>query len=128
MSTEANKAVVRRWIELQNQGNLDALEEVLAPEHAASYRKGNEPIRIAFPGYQQVVEDMIAEGDKVVTRVTIRAMHRGEFFGIAPTGREVEYGVIAIDRLQDGKVVESWEEADNLGLLEQIGAVAPLGQ
>ena len=79
-------------------------------------------IRSAFPDLHVTIEDQIAEGDKVVTRVTFRGTHQGEFSGIAPTGKRVEYSGIAIDRIANGKVVEMWHISNMAGLLLQIGA------
>jgi predicted ester cyclase len=71
------------------------------------------------------VEDQIAEGDKVVTRVTFHGTHQGQFNGIAPTGKQVKWSGIAMDRIADGKVVEMWHVQNTTGLLQQLGAVAP---
>lgn len=128
MSVEANEAVVRRWVEMQNQGDLSALEEVLSPAHAQVFREGNAVWQTGFPGYQQIIEDMISDGDKVVSRITIQGVHRGEFADIAPTGKKVRYSLIAIDRLEDGKVVESWEQGAYLDLMSQLGATVVPGQ
>lgn len=78
----------------------------------------------AFSGFRATVQDMIAEGDKVVTRKVFHGTHTGDFQGIAPTGRDVEISVIDIVRLENGKVVEHWNCVDRLGLLAQLGAVA----
>ena len=77
----------------------------------------------AFPDIQTTIEDLIAEGDKVVKRYTIRGTHRGEFQGIPPTGKEVAFSSIEIDRMVDGKVSEHWFEMDLLGLMGQLGAI-----
>jgi predicted ester cyclase len=68
------------------------------------------------------IEDMLAEGDRVATRKTFRGTHRGELLGIPPTGKPVAIGLIDMVRLEHGRVVESWSEADNLQLLQQLGA------
>jgi len=70
------------------------------------------------------VDDMVAEGDKVATRWTMRARHTGHFMGVAPTGRELAFSGTVIDRFVDGKVVEAWETVDMLGLMRQLGATA----
>jgi predicted ester cyclase len=124
MSNQENEALVRRWIGLMNEGKFDAFEEVLTPAHAKRFREGNAGFQAGFPGYQQIIEDMMSDGDKVITRVTIRGTHRGHFLGIAPTGKEVAYEVIAIDRIEDGKVAESWEQGDHLGLMIQLGVIS----
>lgn len=81
----------------------------------------------AFPRYELIAEDIIAEGDKVVARITFRGTHLGEFFGIPPTGTEAETSLIAIYRIEDGKIVEDWIQADAVGLLEQLQG-QPVGQ
>src|SRR5262249_59810614 len=78
---------------------------------------GMQAMRGAFPDFRLTIEDQIAEGDKVVTRVTFSGTHSGEFRGIAPTGKQVKYSGIAIDRIVDGKVVEMWHVAETLGLV-----------
>jgi len=127
----ANKALVRGYLEeILSRGNLAAVDRYfpregftlngtrLGPEQLAMMRQG---ILTAFPDFRLVIEDQIAEGDKVVTRVTFRGTHLGEYRGVAPTGRQVAYQGIAVDRIAGGKVVEGWHEADNLGLLRQLG-------
>ena len=74
----------------------------------------------AFPDGRETVEDQIAEGDKVVTRWSFRGTHNGVLFGIEPTGKNVTLTGIFIDRIEDGKIVEHWDEADILGLMEQL--------
>lgn len=127
----ANKALVRGYLEeILSRGNLAAADRYfpregftlngtrLGPEQLAMMRQG---ILAAFPDFRLVIEDQIAEGDKVATRVTFRGTHLGEYRGVAPTGRQVAYQGIAVDRIAGGKVVEGWHEADNLGLLRQLG-------
>jgi predicted ester cyclase len=70
------------------------------------------------------IEDLIAEGDKVVARWRSRATHRGDYMGIPPTGKEVEFTGISVYRIEEGKIAESWTVEDQLGLMRQIGAVA----
>ncbi len=140
MSTEANKAIVRRFVEeVQNGGDLTVLDEIAAPDyvnHSApsgvpADREGLKQLtamfRQAFPDGQMTIEDMVAEEDRVATRKTFRGTHQEELMGIPPTGQAVAIGLIDIVRLVDGKVVESWSVADDLGLLRQLGALAPLG-
>lgn len=112
------------WDMLVFESPLDAFEEVLTSTHAKRFREGNEAFQASFPGYQQIIEDMMSDGDKVITRITIRGVHRGHFLGIAPTGKEITFEVIAIDRLESGKVAESWERGDTLGILLQLGAIS----
>jgi predicted ester cyclase len=84
-------------------------------------------IRAAFPDIHETVEDIIAEGDTVVTRTTWRGTHQGALLGIAPTGKHVSVSGIDISRVASGKFVEHWQSADNLGLLQQLGVVPSMG-
>jgi predicted ester cyclase len=131
-----NKALVRGYMEeILTRGNLPETGRYFPPGgfvlngtrldslRLATMRQG---LLAAFPDFRLVIEDQIAEGDRVVTRVTFRGTHLGEYRGIPPTGRLVAYQGIAVDRIAGGKVVEGWHEADNLGLLRQLGVT--LGQ
>ena len=135
MSTEANKAVVRRFIEEASGGNLAVVDELVAPgfvfhnpadpgvgggpEGVRRWLAGN---REAFPDFRFTIEDQIAEGAKVVTRLTGRGTHRGEAFGVPATGKPVTITAIFIDEVADGKLVGHWDEADILGVVQQLGA------
>ncbi len=77
----------------------------------------------AFPDSNMTIDDTVAEGDRVVSRFTVRGTHRGEFQGIPPTGKQVTITGIAISRIEGGRVVEDWEELNMLGLMQQIGAI-----
>ncbi len=136
MSTEENKALVRRFVdEVQSGGNIDAIDELCSPEfvnHSAppgvpSNTEGVKQVtamfRLAFPDSYFTVEDMVAEGDKVATRKTFRGTHQGTFAGIPPTGQQVSIGLIDIVRVADGKVVEHWSMGDNLGMMQQLGVI-----
>jgi predicted ester cyclase len=83
-------------------------------------------VRSAFPDAQETIEDLIAEGDKVMLYATLRGTHRGAFLGIAPTGRAVAWKVVVIGRVADGKFAEIWQVHDQLGLLQQLGATITL--
>jgi predicted ester cyclase len=83
--------------------------------------------RTAFPNWVETVEDVIGEDDRVVVRVTGSGTHRGEFQGVAPTGRHVTAGGIGIARIEDGRIAEAWAAYDALGLLVQLGAI-PAGR
>jgi steroid delta-isomerase-like uncharacterized protein len=129
--TEENKDLARRsWGLLEN---LDLMEAVYAADlvwHEPDQDvQGSEEARqfvsmykTAFPDLRATVEDVIAEGEKVVTRWTIRGTHEGEIeeFG-PPTGRQVEIEGITIHRIESGKIVEEWERYDNLGIMQQLG-------
>lgn len=80
----------------------------------------------AFPDLQHTVEGVIAEGDKVAMRASLRGTHRGEFQGVSPTGNPVAFGTVALFRFAEGKIAELWELADVPALLRQIGASGPM--
>jgi len=136
MSAE-NKAIARRFIEeVWNNGNLAVLDELVATnlvDHNPStpgqgsgvegFKQVFSTFRTAFPDLHFTVEDMVAEGDKVVSRVTARGTHKGEFAGIAPTGKQGAAEAIDITRIAGGKIVERWGIVDQLGLLQQLGVV-----
>ncbi len=133
MSVEANKAQTRQIIDQGwNKGIMDALDDLISPDfvnHAASnpnetrdgFKQRVQMVRIAFPDWEMTADEMLGEGDRVVTRWRVRGTHRGSFRGIAATGKKIEVTGIAIDRVLDGKRVEGWVEWDMLGLLQQLG-------
>ena len=136
MSTEQNKAVVRRWLEEGwNHGNVAVIDALAAPDfvdhhllrgfppNVSVHKAWLQAARAGFPDVQIHIEDMIAEGDKVVTRMRITGTHTGEFLGIPPSGKSVSVEGIGISRIVDGKSVEYWESFDALGLMQQIGAI-----
>jgi predicted ester cyclase len=86
------------------------------------------PLRQGFPDLRFIIQDMVAEGSRVVVRWTSQGTHRGMFAGTAPTGRQVSNEGIGIYRVEDGKIVESWSQVDRLGVLQQIGAVPTIGR
>ena len=130
MTTEENKALVRReQEELWNHtGNLDAAQELFAPEQAEAARQEAADFRQGFPDVVSVIEDLIAEGDMVAARWSSRATHLGEYAGVSPTGNEVEFTGISVYRIAGGRIAESWTVEDELGLMRQIGAVPEPGQ
>jgi len=130
MSVEENKALVRReQEELWNgTGNLDAAQELFVPEQAKAAKQEAADFRQGFPDVVSTIEDLIAEGDKVMARWRARATHQGEYMGIPPTGKEVEFTGISVYRIEAGKIAESWNVEDELGLMRQIGAVPESGQ
>lgn len=136
-SAQQNKRLVRRlYDEVFVKWNLDVVDELVAPEFIGhemppglppgpqGFREFYGILRAAFPDVQLTVEDMIAEGDKVVVRWRSRAIHKGAFRGIPPTGGDASTTGIAIYRLSKGKVVERWVEVDMLGLTERLRASA----
>ena len=125
VSIEANKAVVRRlWNEVWNQNNLAVADEIFDAPYAAHERTFVPVIRAAFPDSHHTIEEMIADGDQVVTRFTWTGTHRGAFLGIAATDRPIRVGGIWIHRLANGRIVEGreWGCLDWPGLLQQLGA------
>ena len=140
MSTEENKAVLRRVAEeIFNKGDLAVVDEVIAPNYVYHGSGGQEykspegfkqivtMFRTAFPDLHMTVEDMVAEGDKVAQRITIRGTHKGELMGIAPTGKQVTDTGIIIVRFAGGKEVEAWGITDLLGMMQQMGVAPPMG-
>ncbi len=140
MSTEDNKAIVRRLIEEGfNQRNLAIFDELYAPDfvyHLGSTAiQGREPYKqftlmsfTSFPDVRFTIEDQVAEADEVVTRWTWRGTHQGPFQGIPPTGKHVMVTGVGINHFAaNGKIVENWTNMDVLGLLQQLGVVPALG-
>ena len=125
MSVEENKALVRReQAELWNHtGNLDAAAELFAPDRVEDAKQEAADFRRGFPDVISTIEDLIAEGDKVVARWRSHATHRGDYMGIAPSGKEVQFTGISVYRIEGGKIAESWNSEDQLGLMRQIGAI-----
>ena len=144
MSAEENKALLQRGYEqIFNQGNLDQIEEFVSHDivdHEAPPpgMEGLEDIEVlrqfvkvfrdGFPDSPFTAEDMIAEGDKVAARYTMRGTHQGELMGIPPTGNQIEVTGIDIVRFEGGKIVEHWGNFDELGLMQQLGAIPEPGQ
>ena len=125
MSAEENKVLVRREQEelWTHTGNLDAAEELFVPEYAEAAKQEAADLRQGFPDVVSTIEDLIAEGDKVVARWRAQATHQGEYMGIPPTGNRVEFTGISMYRIEAGKIAESWNVEDDLGLMRQIGAI-----
>lgn len=139
--SEENKALARRFYEeLVNAQNLDAAEQFVAPdfiEHLPmppGTPPGLEGFKVfmgayfqAFPDLRLNVEWMVAEGDMVVTHLTVRGTHKGELMGIPPTGKEVTVTLTDANRISGGKFVEHWANFDQFGLMQQIGAIPTKG-
>ena len=123
MSVEANKALVQRFIEeVYNRGNLDVLPPV--PPGPQNVKHHVKAWRSAFPDLRVTVEDLVAEGNKVVYRWTIRGTHQGTFMGAPGTGKEVTASGIVILQVEDDRFVELWQSYDRLGFLQQLGALS----
>jgi steroid delta-isomerase-like uncharacterized protein len=140
--SEHNKAIVRRLVEeLWNKGNLSVADELFAPNyehHDAStldFGRGPESekkratlYRTAFPDIQLTMEEVIAEGEIVMTRWSCRGTHKGDLSGIAPTGKQITISGVTIARLANGKMAEGWVNWDALGLMQQLGVVPELAK
>jgi steroid delta-isomerase-like uncharacterized protein len=135
--SEQNKAVARKALEIFGSGDLDALDELISadavdhdtqnPNRDVHGPEGSKRTismyRAAFPDLRMVVEDQIAEGDKVVTRWTAIGTHEGDLPGLPASGNKSTVTGIGIDRFEDGKIVEAWNNWDTLGMLQQLGAM-----
>ena len=140
-TAEQNKALVRRFYEEIDKGNIGILDELLAEDYIdhnpppfPNLPPGREGVKQSFrmfqqatPGYHRI-EDQIAEGDKVVTRLTSFGKHEGDLPGAPRTGNEMKMTSITIHRIANGKLVEKWAEKDMLALLQQIGVMPRMGQ
>jgi predicted ester cyclase len=138
MTTEKNKALIQRRAVLMNRHDLNSALAVFHPDYQdhnvppPGLPSGIEGDKLffrmlfnAFPDLEVTTEDLIAEDDRVVERLTLRGTHQGTFMGASPTGTRVTWGFINIYRIADGKVIELWSEGDHLGLMQQIGLIPP---
>lgn len=135
MSVEANLALVRRYQEVYNSNQLEALAEVLAPEfqphnlmpgvpNSLEGLKGLHVLTLAaYPDFYVSVEDLFGAADKVVMRFIITGTHQGNFMGVPPTGVKIHVTGISIFRVANGQIVEHWGEENSLGWMQQIGAI-----
>ena len=128
MSADENKTLSNRVAQAVSTGDLDALDELMSPELAEEFKRDVAVIRRAFPDYAGTNVDQIAEGEMVANRFVFLGTHLDEFEGVAPTGKRVEFIGHSIDRVVEGKIVESWVEVDMLGVMQQLGAVPESGQ
>jgi steroid delta-isomerase-like uncharacterized protein len=140
MTLEQNKALARRELqELWSEGNLAVADEIFAPnfvshQHSrpdeqdvhgvAAYKAFVRQIHEAFPDLHYVLEDQIAEGDKVMTRNVATGTQKGSLMGIDPTNKRAQWAGISIDRIEQGKIVENWVSWDMMGMLQQLGVVS----
>jgi len=136
MSTAENKALVRRFYAEIDKGNLAAMDELVAenyinhdpapfpdsPPGRAGLKHAFEQFWRATPGHH-IIEDQIAEGDKVVTRLRGVGKHQGEIFGIPPSGNDLDVKAVAIHRIENGQLAEHWSAMDTAALLQQLGAI-----
>ena len=122
MSTEENKAIVRRLFEAVNAQDFDVYDQLMSPETAQRAKDTTRWIYATFEGHRFDVVDQAAEGDKVMTRFTSRGGHSGEWEGVPPTGKQWTNKGFSYHRLENGKVVEYETVVDALGHLKQLGA------
>lgn len=139
MGTNDNAAVVRQWFQAFNDGDMQAeaaaratdftahIPGVPGPLDGEGWRQFIGMFFGGFPNMRLVIEDLIAAGDRVAVRWTFHGTHQGDFHRIPPTGRQVTMSVIEINRVSDGKVAEHWVQFDQLGVLQQLGAVPSPG-
>jgi predicted ester cyclase len=132
--TEANKALVRRYMEqVWNAGNLNVLDELDSPNLKRYMSAASAPIDVAgqkqrivglrtvFPDIHMTIDDMIAEGDRVTVRMTVRGTQKVAFMGIPPTGKQGVVTAIDIIRIENGKFVEHWGGPDTMDMVQQLG-------
>lgn len=127
---DKNKELIRRWIEFSNTGFAGSLDDFISPDYVghlgATTMDRDELERVerqfyaAFPDARHAINDLIAEGDRVVLRTTARATHQGRFEGLDPTGRFVEFTGLVVYRIADGRIAESWGEIDFLRLIREL--------
>lgn len=131
---EQNKDLIRRYYEeMWNQWNFDLVEQILAPEIAfhgslgvttrgtAAFRQYMQTVRDAFPDFHNTIEELVAENEHVVARLTYHGTHRGEIFSIAPTGKKITYAGAAFFQVAGGRITEGWVLGDRMNLLQQLG-------
>ena len=137
--SEENKTLTYRWFEeVWNKGNSDAIGELVTDDlviHGLSDADGNpianldafrsfhQQFRGAFPNINVVVEDAIAEGDKVVARCSVQGKHTGDSLGLAATNADVDFSGVAIVRIYNGKIVEAWNNFDFMRMNKQLGVI-----
>ena len=137
--SEENKALIRRWFEeVWNKGREAAIDEMFAAEgiaHGLADETGNDlrgphdykpffrKFRSAFPEIEVLVEDTVAEGDKVAARCLVRGKHQSDSLGFAATGQSTEFTGITIVRVEEGKIVEAWNNFDFMTMYRQLGAL-----
>lgn len=140
MSLESNKALARKAIKLWTTGNLNGIDEIywancinhqhhhpssdLSLKGTDSWKKFIKEFREAFPDLEDTIEDQIAEGNKVATRFASRGTHKGKLMGIEPTNKKLTWSGIVIDRIESGKIIETWVNWDLYGLLEQLDVIS----
>ena len=136
MPAEESRAIVRRYLDVYERGNVDLLDELLSPDYVnhspatPDLPTGPEGVkavvsmfRSAMPDLVIVIEDTIAESDKVAVRYTLEGTHEGELFGVPPTGRRLSIKSITVERVSDGRIREHWRITDSLDMMQQLGVI-----
>lgn len=135
MSIDTNKAALHRFRDALSKGEMETAFSVFSPNVVIHMGSAPAPMSLAefgqfgrlmfsaFSNPSSTVEDVIAEGDKVVSRVTFRGTHTGEMMGIPPTNKSVAITETIIDRFVDGKIVESWRLFDQMAMMQQLGLI-----
>jgi steroid delta-isomerase-like uncharacterized protein len=135
VNAEENKAIVlHHWEEAVNKGNMDLIDEIFAPDFVAHEAdqdiRGPEGVRqfilmlrVGFPDLHVIVEDVVAEEDKVVVRWVASGTHQGDLMGLPPSGKRVSVAGITISRFEGGKLAEEWELYDTMGMMQQLDAI-----
>jgi predicted ester cyclase len=137
VTAEQNKVIISQFLKGLDE-SLSIIDEVCASQFVAHIPGSTQPIDregfrqfvslfyLAFPGMCHTVEDQVAEGDKVVSRLTVQGAHQGPFQGMAPTGKQVKFTDIMMTRLKDGKLIELWAQFDVLSLWQQLGLLSAM--
>lgn len=121
MLTEVNKALIRRAIEARNANDVEAFAAFFPADWREGVRRGFNSVTQAFPDVHITIEELIGEGDKIVSRWSFQGTHLGLYQDIPATGKTVNYTGIDIYTIEDGKVVSFVRETDNLVVLQQLG-------
>ena len=133
MSAEENKNLIRRYQEAYNSGKLDELDQLLAPNLVSHNHMPGAPTGLAgakavhqgllaaFPDSRTTIDDLVAEGDRVVMRGTLTGTNTGSFMGAPPTGKSFKVTIMSVFRIASGKIVEHWGVVDGTGVMQQLG-------
>lgn len=133
-SAQNNKSIIRNLLDEVDRGNLAIVDECYAPSYTDhnpiaipglptglnGVKQAFRVLQSAFPDTSHVIEDIVAEGDKVVARISARGTHKGDLFGLAATGKGISMSSIAIYRMAGGKIVERWSE-QSTSIMQQLG-------
>ena len=136
MPAEESRTIVRRYLDVYERGNVDLLDELLSPDYVnhspatPDLPTGPEGVkavvsmfRSAMPDLALVIEDTIAESDKVAVRYTLEGTHEGELFSVPPTGRRLSIKSITVERVLGGRIREHWRITDSLDMMQQLGVI-----